>query len=213
MRRAKPRVMTKANTVSHPALTLKKWSAIALAAASLMGCAGTRYGLQAPSGSPAEVDAARMELKVIDTRGAPAADRVELGAPARLDTRQSHRVPVGLTTGYKLAAAKRLCDLVDGDGPTLEVLVEVKQAEVEWSSTPEGPSAKIHVAIDLTVYDADGDVLQRGEAQSTGTVEAGETTPEELTQAVEATALNAFDHYFAREKTVTALNRALSDHG
>ncbi len=205
--------MTTQNSSPRPLLTLRKWSAIALAAASLMGCAGSRYGLEAPSGSPPEIDAARMELKVIDTRGAPAADRIELSAPARLEDGESCRVPVGLTTGYKLAAARRLQGIVDGDGSTLEVLVEVNRAEVEWSSTPEGPSARVRVAVDLTVYDANGSVLQRGKSKAEGTVEAGDVTPTELTQAVEATALNAFDRYFAREKTVTALNRALGGRG
>ena len=110
-------------------------------------------------------------------------------------------------------AAERLRDLADGDGPTLEVMVEVARAEVVWSSTPEGPSARVHVVIDLTVYDATGAVLQQGRAGAAGAVEADDATPAELTQAVEATALNALDRYFARERTVTALNRALANRG
>ena len=205
--------MTHRNTSCSSLLNLCKWTAIALATTSLMGCAGTRYGLEAPSSSPSEIDAAAMELRVIDTRGAPAADRIELSPPAHLEVRATRRVPVGLTTGYKLAVAQRLRDIVDGDGSTLEVLVEVERAEVEWSATPEGPVAKVRVAVDLTVYDADGGVLQRGKSHAEGRVEAEDATPSELTEAVEATALNAFDRYFAREKMVTALNRALANRG
>jgi hypothetical protein len=206
-------VMTKPNTSSTALRNLQQWAGIALAAAILMGCAGSRYGLEAPSSAPAEIDASRMDLKVIDTRGAPAADRVRLGAPAGLEAQGHSRVPVGLTTGYKLAAAERLRHLVDGDGSALELLVEVERAEVEWSSTPEGPAAQVRVAVGLTVYDSDGTVLQRGKSRAEGRVEPGEVTPNELTQAVEATALNAFDRYFAREKMVTALNRALGNRG
>ena len=205
--------MTQRNASRLSLLNLRKWSAIALAATSLLGCAGARYGLQAPTGSPAEIDAASMDLKVIDTRGAPAADRVELRAPARLEDRAHSRVPVGMTTGYKLAAAEHLRHLVDGDGATLEVLVEVERAEVEWSATPDGPAAKVGVVVDVTVYDADGRVLQRGKSSAEGSVPASDATPTELARAVEATALNAFDRYFAREKMVTALNRALGSRG
>ena len=100
--------MTRRKTSCFSSLNLWKWSAIALAATSLMGCAGARYGLEAPTSSPAEIDAAGIELKVIDTRGAPAADRVELSAPARLGDRASRRVPVGLTTGYRLVIEEML---------------------------------------------------------------------------------------------------------
>jgi hypothetical protein len=205
--------MTKRDSYSFTSVSFQKWSAIALATASLMGCAGSRHALQTPSSNPVEVDAARMDLKVIDTRGAPAADRVTLRAPVSLGVQESRRVPVGLTTGYKIAAAERLRDLVDGDGPTLELLIEVQRAELVWSFTVEGPAARVYVVIQLTVYDASGAVLQQGKAGAATAVEAADATPAELSRTVQATALNALDSYLARDETVTALSRALRNHG
>jgi hypothetical protein len=81
------------------------------------------------------------------------------------------------------------------------------------SSRGAGPAAKVLVVIDCSVYDAAGTVLHQGRAGATGAVEAADATPAEITQAVQATALNAFDRYFARDKTVAALNRALEGRG
>jgi hypothetical protein len=205
--------MTTTTNISRPFSTLQKWTAILLCTAGLMGCAGSRYGLEAASCSGVDIDARALQFKVADSRGAPAADRAELSVPKQLKAGAALRVPVGLTTKFKVEAARQLSEMADGDGATLEVVTEVNNAEVAWSKQADGDVAKVTVDLTFSVYDDSGNLVQRGSASSTGELSADDASPEELTAAVEATALNALSKYWAREKTVAGLNKALGGQG
>ena len=205
--------MTTTTNMSHPFSILQKWTAILLCTAGLMGCAGSRYGLEAASCSSASVDARALEFKVADARGVAAADRADLSVPKQLEAGASKRVPVGLTTAFKIEAARQLSEMADGDGATLQVVAEVENAVVAWSTQAEGKVAKVTVDLTFSVYDDSGNLVQRGSVSSTGELSADDASPEELTAAVDATALNAVAKYWARDKTVAGLNEAVGGQG
>jgi hypothetical protein len=204
--------MTTRTNLSRRFRTLQQLAAALLFSASLMGCAGARYGLESPSAPAGQVDAKAMELRVADVRQLnPADQRIE--APARIKSGSTVKAPVNLPKGFRLAAAERLKDIADGSGSTVEVVAEVEQANVIWSADAEGTTAKVHVTITFSVYDENGGLMQRGTESATGELDGEDAEPTELAAAVEATALNAFDQYWAREKTVVGLNQALGGRG
>jgi hypothetical protein len=205
--------MTTLSQTSHRFSSLLKWTSILLCTGALMGCAGSRYGLEAASYSDVRVDARSLDLKVADARGVPAVDRAQVKAPQSLGAGKSQTVPVGLPQSFKLAAAERLGEIADGDGPKLQVVAEIEQAHLVFASRAQGDVAEIDVEITFSVYDQNGDLVQRGTTNSSGQVAADGATPDDFSAAVEATALNALDKYWAREKTVTALNRAIGTRG
>jgi len=204
--------MTTPTNISRRFRTLPQLTAALVFAASLMGCAGARYGLEAPSAPADQVDAKAIELRVADVRQLNPVDK-RLAAPSGLKAGKSVKVPVDLPRGFRMAAAQRLKDIADGDGATVEVVAEVERANVIWAADAEGTTAKVDVTITFSVYDQNGGLMQRGSESATGELDGEDADPAELAAAIEATAINAFDQYWAREKTVVGLNQALGGRG
>jgi hypothetical protein len=179
-----------------------------LVAASLMGCAGSRYGLEEPSYPGIEVESRVLTLRIADPRLGVSSEATPV-RPRDLRPGASAATPVALPPQFVPAAAQRLGEVVAGEGPTLEVVAEVDRADVVWSRTSAGTTARVNVAFTFSVYAANGALLQRGSGRAMAQV-PGDAVG---TDVVRATALEAFDRYWASEQTLVGLNQAIGARG
>jgi hypothetical protein len=173
----------------------------ALFLSTVAGCAGSRYGLEEPSYPGIEVESRVLALRIADPRPVVPTD-VALVRP-----RGSRTLAVAVPRQFVPAAVGRLGAVVAGAGPSLEVVAEVERADVVWA--PGGRGATVHVAFTFSVYRGNGELLQRGYGQAAAQVSDDALSPE----VVKATALDAFDRYWASEKTLIGINRAIRGQG
>jgi hypothetical protein len=144
---------------------------------------------------PIKLDSREVNGVVVDARPAAGADPTvrQLSMPA----------------GFDPKVQGRLAALASGVGPPLGVIVTVVVAEEEPIVDARGPMTRIRVRLELEVKMRGGLVLRRATTESRSDLPPDEATPEEIEFVLDATAIDAFDRYFADSDVLAAINREL----
>jgi hypothetical protein len=146
----------------------------------------------------AKIAASTLDLQVSDARPPPrSASQRELTLPA----------------DFEATARARLSPLILGQGPKLGVQVAVAHAEAIEIVDARGEMTRVSVTFDFEVSVQGGPTLRRAETHSDSDLPRDEATPEELLFVLRATALDAFDRYWANPATEAALNKDLAAYG
>jgi hypothetical protein len=115
-----------------------------------------------------------------------------------------------LPADFEARARQRLLGLVGGQGPALVVTVTVAALDELEIVDIRGEMTRVLVRFGIEIRAKDDVVLRRAESQSTSDIPRDEATPEEIGVVLDATAIDAFDRYFADAHLLEALNRDLS---
>jgi hypothetical protein len=144
---------------------------------------------------PIKLESREVSGVVVDAR-APAPDPVvrQLSMPASFDPK----------------VQARLAALGSGVGPPLGVIVTVVAADEEPILDARGPMTRVRVRLELELKLRNGLVLRRANTESRSDLPPDEATAEEVEFVLDATAIDAFDRYFADPKVLTAINRELA---
>jgi hypothetical protein len=131
-----------------------------------------------------------------------------------MDSRPSAALPavrqLTLPGDFEARSRSRLAPVVGGDGPPLRVLVHVVAADEVELVDARGEMTRVIVRLNIEVKVKDGPVLGRVETQSSSDLPRDEANPDEIAVVLDATALNAFDRYWANPSTAPRLNRELA---
>lgn len=112
-----------------------------------------------------------------------------------------------LPSDFERAARERLLSLpTTGQGPALAVTVTAANVDVTEIVDARGEMTRVSCELSLELRVVDGPVLRRADTGSRSFVPRAEATPEELDFVLEATALNAFERYFADPRTPKRIN-------
>jgi hypothetical protein len=145
-----------------------------------------------------KISASSLLLEVIDARAAP--------------TSASERQLL-LPQDFEATAQARLARMPSGQGPTLTVNALVSAADVVDLVDARGEMTRVSVTLDFEVKVQAGPLLRRAQTESHSDLAREEATPEEVNFLLNATALDAFDRYWADPKTSAALNADLAAYG
>ena len=145
-----------------------------------------------------KISASSLLLEVIDARSAP--------------TSASERQLL-LPQDFEATAQARLARMPSGQGPALTVNALVSAADVVELVDARGEMTRVSVTLDFEVKVQAGPLLRRAQTQSHSDLPREEATPEEVNFLLNATALDAFDRYWADPKTSAALNADLAAYG
>jgi hypothetical protein len=114
-----------------------------------------------------------------------------------------------LPRSFEPAAKQRLSRLVGERGPALRVTADVVRADEVGLVDARGEMTRVLVKLSFEIAVVDGPLLRRAESQSSSDLPRDEATPEEVDFVLEATALDAFDRYFAERSTLESLQHDL----
>lgn len=142
-----------------------------------------------------KVTSSALELDVVDARPRGAVPSVR---------------ELSLPQDFAAAARARLASISAGQGPLITVRVGVGAADEVELVDARGEVTRVLVRLQFEVRVKDGPVLRRAESQASADIPRDEASPEEIDFVLGATALNAFDRYWANPATLTGLNRDLS---
>jgi len=117
---------------------------------------------------------------------------------------------LSLPESFDPTVQARLAALASGVGPPLGVIVTVVAADEEPIVDARGPMTRVRVRLELEMKLRDGLVLRRATTESRSDLPPDEATPEEVAFVLDATAIDAFDRYFADADIINALNRELA---
>lgn len=141
-----------------------------------------------------EIHARSLELDVVDSReGGTDPTQRQLSLPASFDAR----------------ARERLATRLSGSGPDVSVVVGVAAADELEIVDARGEMTRILVRLTIELRPQGGAVSRRAETQSTSDIPRDEATPEEVSFVLDATAVDAFDRYFADEEVLHGINLEL----
>jgi hypothetical protein len=130
-----------------------------------------------------------------------------------VDSRASASDPtvrqLSLPQNFEPLVQKRLATLASGTGSPLGVVVTVAAADELEIVDARGEMTRVLVRLDIEFKLKSGSVVRRAETQSTSDIPRDEATPEEIAFVLEATAVDAFDRYFADPAVLTSLNGEL----
>lgn len=143
-----------------------------------------------------KLDSREVNGVVVDARGAPDPDP---------NVRQ-----LTIPSAFDPKVQSRLAGLASGKGPPLGVIVSVLVAEEEPIVDARGEMTRIRVRLELEVKLRSGLVLRRATTESRSDLPPDEATSEEVAFVLDATAIDAFDRYFADPDVLGALNRELA---
>lgn len=136
-----------------------------------------------------------LELRVVDER------------PANTDPSVHELLLPG---DFEARARARLSAQLAGAGPELRVVVSLAQLEALEIVDARGEMTRVVCRFEVEIGSGSGPVLRRAETQSNADLPRDEATTEEVAAVLDATAVDAFDRYFADERTLEALNRDLA---
>ena len=139
-----------------------------------------------------------LELSVVDER------------PANTDPSVRELL---LPPDFEARARARLSAQLSGNGPELRVVVSLAQLEALEIVDARGEMTRVVCRFEVEIGSGSGPVLRRAETQSNADLPRDEATAEEIAGVLDATAVDAFDRYFADERTLAALNRDLAAQG
>jgi hypothetical protein len=140
-----------------------------------------------------ELHAHSLELAVVDSREAGNDTSEELSLPASFEAR----------------VRERLVTRLSGSGPDVSVSVGVAAANELPIVDARGEMTRVLVRLSIEIRPRDGVVLRRAETQSSSDIPRDEATREEVAFVLDATAMDAFDRYFAGDGVLEAINREL----
>jgi hypothetical protein len=144
---------------------------------------------------PIKLETSDIALAVADDRPSPADPELrQLVLPADFEGR----------------AQQRLLALVGGQGPALVVTLTVAALDELEIVDMRGEMTRVLVRFGIEIRAKDDVVLRRAESQATSDIPRDEATPEEIQGVLDATAIEAFDRYFADAHLLGALNRDLA---
>jgi hypothetical protein len=130
-----------------------------------------------------------------------------------VDSRESGRDPTSrqlvLPKSFETRVQERLAGLASGAGVPIGVILTVAAADELEIVDARGEMTRVLVRLELEIKLRDGAVVRRAETQSTSDLPREEATPEEVAFVLDATAIDAFDRYFADAAVLTSLNREL----
>lgn len=130
-----------------------------------------------------------------------------------VDSREAGRDPTTrqlvLSKGFETKIQERLAALASGSGVPVGVIVTVAAADELELVDARGEMTRVLVRLELEIKLRDGSVVRRAETQSTSDLPRDEATPEEVAFVLDATAIDAFDRYFADAAVLESLNREL----
>jgi hypothetical protein len=144
---------------------------------------------------PIKLQTGAIELAVADER------------PAPTDPAQRQLM---LPADFEARARQRLLALVAGQGPELVVTLSVAALDEQEIVDARGEMTRVLVRFGVEIRVRGDVVLRRAESQSSSDIPRDEATPEEIQFVLEATAIDAFDRYFADARMLDALNRDLA---
>lgn len=166
-----------------------------LAVVNLGACSVPREVHEPRHYPEAKVAVSVLDLQVSDARPPPSsASERELTLPA----------------DFEPTARARLAPLVLGQGPKLTVQVAVAHADAIELVDARGEMTRVSVTLDFQVSVQGGPTLRHAETHSDSDLPRDEATPEEILFVLRATALDAFDRYWANPATEAALNKDLA---
>jgi len=167
--------------------------------AGVAGCASVPREVHEPRPYPeTKLSAGSVTLEVVDSRPAPTSP----------EERQ-----LLLPSDFEATALSRLNRMLGGQGPALEVIAYVNDGAALEIADQRGEMTRISVKLDFEVKVKDGPQLRRATAESSSDLPRNEATPEEINLLLRSTSLDAFDRYWANDKTTTALNGDLASYG
>jgi hypothetical protein len=143
----------------------------------------------------ATLAASALVLQVSDPRPAP---------------RGPERHDLVLPDDFEPTARAHLARLGLSQGPDLVVNVSVTRAETRDLVDARGEMTRVSVDLAFEIAVSEGPTLRRADTHSEADLPRDEATPEELAVLLRATALDAFDRYWANPATERALNRDLA---
>jgi hypothetical protein len=144
-----------------------------------------------------KISASSLVLEVIDARSGSTSAGQQLVLPK----------------DFEATAQARLARLPSGQGPALSVNTLVSAADVIELVDARGEMTRVSVTLDFEVKVQGGPLLRRAQTQSQSDLRREEATHEEVNFLLNATALDAFDRYWANPKTSVALNGDLAAYG
>jgi len=162
---------------------------------SSSGCSVPRQAHEPRPYPETRVDASRVELHVQDTQ------------PGNLPPSVQQ---LSLPKSFSASAQARLNGVLAGHGPALDVTVHVLAADEAELLDARGEMTRVRVKFGLEVRAEDGPVLRHAESESSSDLPRDEATDDEVEYLLLATALDAFDRYFANPDTLLSINRELA---
>jgi hypothetical protein len=119
---------------------------------------------------------------------------------------------LGWPQDFEATARTHLTQVVGGRGPELVIATRVGAADEIELVDARGEVTRVSVTLHFDVSVKGGPVLRRAEAQSSYDIPRAEASPEEIEVVLSATAVDAFDRYWANPTTLSTLNRELEAH-
>jgi hypothetical protein len=144
---------------------------------------------------PVKIASRALDLRVVDSRAAD-------GDPNARE--------LSLPSDFEARARARLEAQLSGTGSELRVVVSLAQLDALELVDARGEMTRVVCRLELEIGAAGGPVLRRAETQSNADLPRDEATPDEIASVLGATAIDAFDRYFADARTLEALNRDLA---
>jgi hypothetical protein len=166
----------------------------AVALALALGCRVPRQVHEPRPYPPIKIQSAEVYAVIVDSR--PSASDA--------NTRQ-----LSLPQGFEAKVDQRLTMLASGAGAPLGVVITVAAADEVDIVDARGEMTRVLVRFELEFKLKNGAVVRRAETQSSSDLPRDEATPEEVAFVLDATAIDAFDRYFADAAVLTSLNREL----
>jgi hypothetical protein len=168
--------------------------ALGVALVAGLGCRVPREVHEPREYPPVQLHAQALELEVVDAREA--------------GTDPSQR-QLSLSADFEALARARLSSRLSGSGPAVAISVGVAGADELPIVDARGEMTRVLVRLAIEIRPKDGVVLRRAETQSTSDIPRDEATLEEVAFVLDATAVDAFDRYFADADVLESINREL----
>jgi hypothetical protein len=159
-----------------------------------LGCRVPREVHEPREYPPVQLHAQALDLEVVDARAAS-------GDPSQ---RQ-----LSLSASFEELARSRLASRISGSGPAISIGIGVAAADELEIVDARGEMTRVLVRLSVEIRPKDGVVLRRAETQSTSDIPREEATAEEVAFVLDATAVDAFDRYFADAEVLESINREL----
>jgi len=175
--------------------------AMSLAVLGSAACSAPRR-VQAPIEYPADakLECSKLTLDMVDPRRPPAVG-TEAGA------RQ-----LAWPADFEATARAHLAGIVGAQGPSVVIVGRVAAADEIELVDARGEITRVSVTLHFDVSVEGGTLVRRAEAHSSYDIPRHEATAEEIEIVLAATALDAFDRYWASRTTLASLNRELGVH-
>lgn len=180
-------------------MSFRRWSAAWAAGvlcAALSSACRVPQQVHEPREYPAlKIESSALDLRVVDSRPNGSDPSV---------------VELRLPSDFEARARARLQAQLAGQGSELRVVVSLAQLEALEIVDARGEMTRVVCRFELEIGSGSGPVLRRAETQSSADLPRDEANPDEIALVLDATAIDAFDRYFADERTLQALNRDLA---